>query len=368
MSSAATRRATAALASRIAGKPLARQLGIRGLQGQSRSPGSRNLTKLAAGQLSRLVRYVRWKASIQSVDVPDALPKTHKKERAEAPATLRETKIGFIGWGAMAQAVSLGIVRQGLTATENVMAVDLEPAILEAASREGLRTAKSPEEVVRWADVVVVAVKPQVVNATFLEGLSRDWDLDRKVLVSICAGITCDTYLQGLGDRAKIVRVMPNTPCLVAEAATAYAGSSNCTESDLDLVHGMFDAVGGATHRVPEYLLNAVTGLSGSGPAYVYMLIQAMSDAGVHGGLPRKVATSLAAQTVLGAAKMVQESNEHPAVLKEAVTSPAGTTIAGVRTLEKHGFNAAIIEAVEAARARSEALSKKDDFLFERKK
>merc|ERR1719473_993491 len=112
----------------------------------------------------------------------------------------------------------------------------------------------------------------------------------------------------------------------------------------------MFAAVGQATHRVPEHLLNAVTGLSGSGPAYVYMLINALSDAGVHGGLPRSVALSLATQTVLGAAKMVQESGQHPAVLKESVTSPAGTTIAGVRVLERHGFSSALIEAVEAAR------------------
>eukprot|EP00929_Paragymnodinium_shiwhaense_P108792 TRINITY_DN7512_c0_g1_i2.p1 TRINITY_DN7512_c0_g1~~TRINITY_DN7512_c0_g1_i2.p1 ORF type:complete len:361 (+),score=75.77 TRINITY_DN7512_c0_g1_i2:93-1175(+) len=355
------KRATAVLSSRFSGRGLTRHSGL--------AISSRSMTRLAASQLQRPpASFVRCKASIQSVDVPDALPRTYKKERDQAPPSLRDMRIGFIGWGAMAQAVSLGIVRQELTAADNVMAVDLEPAILEAAQREGLRTAKTAREVVQWADIVVVAVKPQVVDAKFFDGIAPDWNHDKQVLVSICAGITCDTYLQGLGERAKVVRVMPNTPCLVGEAATAYAGSSLCSESDLDLVHGMFAAVGGATHRVPEYLLNAVTGLSGSGPAYVYMLVQALSDAGVHGGLPRKVATSLAAQTVLGAAKMVQESGEHPAVLKEAVTSPAGTTIAGVRTLEKHGFNSSVIEAVEAARARSEELSKKDDFLFERKK
>jgi len=283
----------------------------------------------------------------------------------EAPVELRDMKLGFIGWGAMAQAVSLGILRQGLTVPDRVMATDIEPQILEAARREGLQISTSNEELVKWADIIVVAVKPQVVEPV-VRDIARHWK-EGKVLVSICAGVTIATYLQGLGAGAKVVRVMPNTPCLVGEAATAYAGSSFCKENDLELVHGMFEAVGGATHRVPEYLLNAVTGLSGSGPAYVYMLIQAMSDAGVHGGLPRKVATSLAAQTVLGAARMVTETGQHPALLKEAVTSPAGTTIAGVRTLERHGFNSAIIEAVEAARARSEALSAEPDFLFEPK-
>merc|ERR1719473_575113 len=129
----------------------------------------------------------------------------------------------------------------------------------------------------------------------------------------------------------------------------------------------MFAAVGQATHHVPEYLLNAVTGLSGSGPAYVYMLIQALSDAGVHGGLPRNVSLSLATQMVIGAAKMVQETGQHPAVLKESVTSPAGTTIAGVRVLERMGFNGSVIEAVESARLRSEELSQTPDFLFKKK-
>merc|ERR1719240_160003 len=158
---------------------------------------------------------------------------------------------------------------------------------------------------------------------------------------------------------------MPNTPCLVAEAATAYANSPSCEEWETDLVHGIFAAVGRATHHVPEYLLNAVTGLSGSGPAYVYMLIQALSDAGVHGGLPRNVALSLATQTVIGAAKMVQQTEIHPALLKEAVTSPAGTTIAGVRVLERMNFSSSVIEAIDAARLRSEALSRTPDFLHD---
>lgn len=304
---------------------------------------------------------------VENVDAPRIPGTGYRHLRGERPTSLSDLRIGFLGWGAMAQAVSLGILRQGLTKKENMQCTDVMPQILEAAAAEGITAAKSNKDLVEWADIVMVAVKPQVVDP-ILEEIAPFWT-EKKLLVSICAGVTIRTYKEGL-DRpdAKIVRVMPNTPCLVGEAATAYAGSGACNESELELVYGMFDAVGGATHRVPEYLLNTVTGLSGSGPAYVYMMVQALSDAGVHGGLPRKVATSLAAQTIVGAARMVQESGEHPAVLKEAVTSPAGTTIAGVRVLERCGFNSAIIEAVEAARARSEALSGKPDFLNVEKK
>merc|ERR1740129_1034166 len=304
---------------------------------------------------------------IESVDEPQLRhwPAPQQRRAVEVPKVLQELKLGFIGWGAMAQAVSLGVLRKELTQPSMVRATDVVPKILEAAKEHGLTMAASNQELVEWADIVVTAVKPQVVDSVIAQ-IAPTW-AEPKILVSICAGITVDTYLRGLGSTAKVVRVMPNTPCLVGEAASAYAGSSSCLDWELDLVHKMFHAVGGATHRVPEYLLNAVTGLSGSGPAYIYMLIQALSDAGVHGGLPRATALSLATQTVIGAAKMVQ-AGQHPAVLKEAVTSPAGTTIAGVRVLEQKGFNSALIEAVEAARARSEELSRAPDYLFEGKK
>jgi pyrroline-5-carboxylate reductase len=281
------------------------------------------------------------------------------------PKELSDLKLGFIGWGAMAQALSLGVVRKELTSPENIMVTDMVPEILEIGAKEGLQTSKSNSELVDWADIVVMAVKPQAVEGV-LSTIHKQWT-QQKLLVSICAGTTIDTYLQGLHHRAKVVRVMPNSSCLVGESASAYAGSKEVAEWELDLVHNIFATVGGATHRVPEHLLNAVTGLSGSGPAYVYMLINALSDAGVHGGLPRSVALSLATQTVLGSAKMVQESGEHPMVLKEGVTSPAGTTIAGVRVLEQRGFNGTIIEAVEAARMRSEQLSQKPDFLYQKR-
>lgn len=304
-------------------------------------------------------------ATVESVDVPGDYPLRRSLPRREPPQKLRDLNIGFIGWGAMAQAVSLGLMRKDLLAPEGLRATDVVPEVHEVAKKHGVTMAASNVELVNWADVIVVAVKPQVVDNVLSE-IQPHWG-QGKLLVSICAGVTIGSYLSGLGETAKVVRVMPNTPCLVGQAASAYAGSPNCEEWELELVHKMFGAVGGATHRVPEYLLNAVTGLSGSGPAYVYMLIQALSDAGVHGGLPRSVSLSLAAQTVAGAARMVQ-AGQHPALLKESVTSPAGTTIAGVRVLEQKGFNSAIIEAVEAARLRSEELSKTPDFLFESKR
>lgn len=288
--------------------------------------------------------------------MPTSIPTSARKRvPLTGPQELKDLKLGFIGWGAMAQAVSLGILRKDLTNPENVMAIDVVPEMMQAAVREGLHTADSVRQLIEWADVVVVAVKPQGVGAV-LNDVAPLWT-SKKILVSICAGVTIETYLKRLGETAKVVRVMPNTPCLVGEAATAYAGSRSCLEWELDLVNGMFGAVGVA-HRVPENLLDTVTGLSGSGPAYIYMLIQALSDAGVQGGLPRAVALSLATQTVLGASKMVQETGHHPAVLKEAVTSPAGTTIAGVSVLEKLGFSGTVMQAVEAARRRSQELSK----------
>jgi len=333
----------------------------------ARRPGPRCAAHLAAGwraaapHAALLDRRGMHATREESVDVPEAYPKGRKRTPAALPQELHDLKLGFIGWGAMAQAVSLGILRKDLTSPENVMATDVVPQMMEAAVREGLRTATSARELVEWADIVVVAVKPQGVGSV-LKDIGPLWK-PNQILVSICAGVTIDTYVKGLasccaiGEQAKVVRVMPNTPCLVGEAATAYAGSKSCLEWELELVNGMFAAVGVA-HRVPEHLLDTVTGLSGSGPAYIYMLIQALSDAGVHGGLPRSVSLSLATQTVLGASKMVQESGQHPAVLKEAVTSPGGTTIAGVAVLERLGFSGTVMQAVDAARKRSEELSK----------
>jgi pyrroline-5-carboxylate reductase len=178
-----------------------------------------------------------------------------------------------------------------------------------------------------------------------------------KLVVSIAAGITIDTLKSVLPASARVVRIMPNTPCLVGESASAIAVSQEATPEDQKVVESLFKTVG-MTIAVEESYLDAVTGLSGSGPAYVFLTIEALSDGGVRAGLPRPVATKLAAQTVMGAAKMVLETGRHPGELKDMVTSPAGTTISGVHALEDHGIRAAFIDAVHKATLRSKELSK----------
>ena len=179
----------------------------------------------------------------------------------------------------------------------------------------------------------------------------------KHLIVSIAAGVSLQQLADGLGSDRRLVRVMPNTPCLVGASASGYAPAATATAEDINLVDRLLNAVGRA-FRLPESLLDAVTGLSGSGPAFVYVMIEALSDGGVRVGLPRDVATALAAQTVFGAAKMVLETGSHPAMLKDMVTSPGGTTIAGLQALENGGVRAALIDAVEAATKRSVELGR----------
>lgn len=264
--------------------------------------------------------------------------------------------IGFIGAGQMAKALAQGFVATGLVSATRIVACDPVAAAREsfAAAVPGAGIAASNQQVMDQANVVFVAVKPQSMQTIFTE-LSGKCGPE-KLVVSIAAGVPISKLTAGLKTE-RVARVMPNTPALVGKGASAYSLASGASPADGQLVGQLLGAVGQA-FLVEEKLLDAVTGLSGSGPAFVYVMIEALADGGVKMGLPRDVAMALAAQTVRGSAEMVLTTGEHPAALKDKVASPGGTTIAGLAALEDHGLRAALIAAVEAATKRSIELGK----------
>jgi pyrroline-5-carboxylate reductase len=265
-----------------------------------------------------------------------------------------EQKIGFVGAGQMATALAKGFVRAELTGGDLLLAAD---PVAEMAARfaeaTGASVANDNLELVERADVVFLAVKPQVMRSV-LEEIGPALTSE-KLVVSIAAGVPIKKMAAALGGQARLVRVMPNTPCLVGRGACGFCLGPGATEPDAALVESLLSSVGIA-YRVPEQLIDTVTGLSGSGPAFVYTIIEALSDGGVRMGLPRNIATALAAQTVAGAAEMVLSTGEHTGTLKDRVTSPGGTTIAGIQVLEEGGLRAALMGAVEAATQRSREL------------
>jgi pyrroline-5-carboxylate reductase len=262
-------------------------------------------------------------------------------------------KIGFLGAGKMATALARGWLAAGLLDRDAVAASDpLSQARAAFQQETGIAATADNKAVIARCDVLFVSVKPQNVAELLRE--MRPELTARHLVVSIAAGITLKLLADGLGP-CRLIRVMPNTPCLVGASASAYAAAASAAAKDIELVDRLLKAVGQA-FAVPEKLLDAVTGLSGSGPAYVAVLIEALSDGGVRMGLPRDVATALAAQTVLGSAKLLLETGIHPSLLKDMVASPAGTTIAGLHALERGGFRAALMNAVEAATLRSKEL------------
>jgi pyrroline-5-carboxylate reductase len=263
-------------------------------------------------------------------------------------------RIGFLGAGKMAAALARGWLAAGLVTPERMCASDPLPQAREAfAAGHALRTTAHNRELVAGSDLLVLAVKPQSMQSLLAE--VRPMVGVRHLIVSIAAGVSLRQLADALGPDRRLVRVMPNTPCLVGACASGYAAGEAVTADDLALVDRLLNAVGRA-YQLPESLLDAVTGLSGSGPAFVYVIIEALSDGGVRVGLPRDVATVLAAQTVLGAAKMVLQTGSHPGALKDMVASPGGTTIAGLHALERGGMRAALMDAVEAATRRSAEL------------
>ena len=262
---------------------------------------------------------------------------------------------GFIGAGKIATALIRGMLRAGVASREVIAASDPLAACRAALAAEtGVATTDANLDVVAACDVLVLAIKPQ--NMAQVLGEIQPAVTAAHLVMSVAAGVPLATLEAGLGPDCRLVRVMPNTPALVGEGAAGYCLGPNATEQDEALIRACLGSVGRAL-RVPERLLDAVTGLSGSGPAFVYVIIEALSDGGVLVGLPRDVATALAAQTVLGAARMVLETGLHTGVLKDQVTSPGGTTIAGLHALECGGLRAALIDAVAAATARSAELS-----------
>lgn len=263
-------------------------------------------------------------------------------------------KMGFLGAGQMASALALGWLRAGLISPASAVAADPFPQARERFGQlTGIPVTANNGEVVAASDILLIAVKPQHVRALLAEIAPHL--KPSHTLVSIAAGITLAAIAEAVGADRAVVRVMPNTPALVGESASGYACGPKVSSDTAAVVDTLLNAVGKA-FAVPEHLLDAVTGLSGSGPAYVCLMIEALSDGGVRMGLPRDVATALAAQTLLGTAKMVLETGKHPGQLKDAVASPGGTTIAGIHALERGGLRAALMDAVEAAARRATEL------------
>lgn len=264
--------------------------------------------------------------------------------------------VGFIGSGNMGRAIMGGMIAAGLYAPSQILASAKTKETVEKIEKElGIVATMDNTEVARKADILFLAVKPGVF-ATVIPQI-RDVCKEGQVVVSIAAGQTLASITDLFGRQIKLVRSMPNTPALVGEAMSAVTPNEKISPEELQEVMAIFESFGKA-EIVPETMMDAVVGVSGSSPAYVYMFIEAMADAAVADGMPRKQAYKFAAQSVFGAAKMVLETGEHPGVLKDAVCSPGGTTIAAVAELEKSGLRSSVIEAQRACVQKSRDMSK----------
>ncbi len=266
-------------------------------------------------------------------------------------------KLVFLGTGNMAEALLKGLLREGTADPDEIVCAEPRPERREEiADRYGVEVTGDNRAAAALADLVVLSVKPQAIDAVLTEIAPALQP--RALVVSIAAGVPMSVLGRRLPAGTRIIRTMPNTPALVGAGASALVRGESASEADLAQARVLFDAVG-KTVVVDEPLLDAVTGLSGSGPAYVFVIVEALADGGVKMGLPRAVAQELAAQTVLGSAQLVLETGEHPGRLKDQVASPGGTTIAGLHKLEAAGLRAVLIDAVEAATRRSQELGKR---------
>ena len=269
---------------------------------------------------------------------------------------LQRTKIAFVGVGKMGGGLLEGILARNLIVPEKIAIFDkMADRLTELGEKYSVRVARDNRDVLAGANIVILGVKPQNMREVLTElkpVLGKN-----QLVISIAAGISTALIEEALGRKIRVVRVMPNMPALIGCGAAALARGQHATAEDIAVAQQIFDAVG-ITVVVTEDLMDAVTGLSGSGPAYGFVMIEALSDAGVLMGLPRDTAQKLAAQTMLGAATLCLRGEKHPAALKDMITSPGGTTIAGLKVLEEGKFRATLMKAVEAATLRSKALGK----------
>jgi len=267
---------------------------------------------------------------------------------------LKNKQVGFVGTGNMGEALIHGLLHGHVCRPEQIICSDVRPERLKAIREtHGVRGTSHNTEVVKQSDIVILAVKPQIMKEV-LEEIGKYLDFS-KLIISIAAGVPLEAIENLLKKELKLIRVMPNICVSVREGVSAIAGGKHTSKEDLLMAKAIFDSVGKSLF-IEEYLLDAVTGLSGSGPAYIFLIIDALADAGVKVGLSRTDSLVLASQTVLGAARMLMETGEHPGKLKDMVTSPGGTAIAGLHTLEAGGLRTTLINAVEVATERSKAL------------
>ena len=263
-------------------------------------------------------------------------------------------KLGFIGTGNMASAIMGGIIKNNVIPAEEIIGADLFAPGRERAQKEyGINVTADNKEVAQKAETIILSVKPQFYESVIAD--IKDVVTDKQIIITIAPGKTLAWLAEQFGKEVKIVRTMPNTPAMVGEGMTAVCPNEHLTEDEIAYVKSLLESFSRA-EIVPERLMDVVTAVSGSSPAYVFMLIEAMADAAVSGGMPRKQAYQFAAQAVLGSAKMVLDTGKHPGELKDMVCSPAGTTIDAVRTLEELGFRSSIIEAMKVCEEISRSL------------
>ena len=264
-------------------------------------------------------------------------------------------KIGFIGAGTMGKAIIGGLINSGFILKDEIIASEIsQNAAEKVSSKIGIVTTLDNNELVEKSDIIVLCVKPHIVK-TILESVKKSLSSD-KLLISIAAGVSTSFIEEILDKQVPVIRIMPNTPALVGEGMSVICKGKYTSEKQMEYAGELFSKVGRCL-EIDEKYINAVTGISGSGPAFMYLIIEALADGGVKLGLPKQKAIELAAQTALGAAKMVIETGKHPSVLKDEVTTPGGTTIAGLIVMEDNKIRAALAHTVEAAAKRAEDLA-----------